>query len=70
MGGVAGYGKRSLSLTPARLSRARFSTPMAAAGMRGELMSSARGGFGLAVKADALWVTTSSGGERGSRAGT
>ena len=59
--GVAGYGRGALTLTPGAGAalRSGLSMAMAAGGMRGELADSVVGGFGLAFKADALWVGTS-----------
>ena len=62
MWGVAGRGSGALALTPAGGSALRSDLAMAAAGARGELLGSGggeAGGFGLAFKADALWVGTS-----------
>ena len=58
--GVTGYGKGALSLTPGAGAalRSGLSMALAAGGMRGELAESVVGGFGLAFKADALWVGT------------
>ena len=58
--GVTGYGKGALSLTPGAGTalRSGLSMAMTAGGMRGELADSVVGGFGLAFKADALWVGT------------
>ena len=72
--GVTGYGRGSLSLTSGEaLSPLPTSTPvtspiaslkgglsmsMLAGGVRGDLVDSGVGGFGLAFKADALWVGT------------
>ena len=58
--GVTGYGKGTLSLTPGEGAalKSGLSMAMAAAGLRGDLAASVKGGFGLAVKADALWVDT------------
>ena len=56
---VTGYGKGSLSLTPegAEALATGMSMAMTAVGTRGELLGSrSTGGFGLAFKADALWV--------------
>ena len=70
--GVTGYGRGSLSLTPGEaLSRPTslaapvalkggLSMSMLAGGVRGDLVDSGAGGFGLAFKADALWVGTGS----------
>ena len=57
--GVTGYGTGALSLTPDGQSALEtgVSMAMSAVGTRGELIGSrATGGFGLAFKADALWV--------------
>ena len=58
--GVTGYGKGTLSLTPSEGAalKSGLSMAMAAAGLRGDLAALVKGGFGLAVKADALWVDT------------
>ena len=58
--GVTGYGRGSLSLTPGAgaMLNDGLSMAMAAGGLRGELVNSGVGGFGLAFKADALWVGT------------
>ena len=59
--GVTGYGKGALTLTPgagAALTSG-LSMGVAAGGLRGEVAASVVGGFGLAFKADALWVGTS-----------
>ncbi len=70
--GVTGYGRGSLSLTPGET--LALSTPltsptslkgglsmsMLAGGVRGDLVDAGVGGFGLAFKADALWVGTGS----------
>ena len=58
--GVAGYGSGGLSLTPQAgpALESDLSVAMAAAGTRGELVAGGAGGFGLAFKADALWVGT------------
>ena len=56
---VTGYGKGALTLTPdgAGELETGMSMAMTAVGTRGELLGSrATGGFGLAFKADALWV--------------
>ena len=56
---VSGYGKGSLSLTPEGAGELEtgMSMAMTALGTRGELLGSrGSGGFGLAFKADALWV--------------
>ena len=58
--GVTGYGKGALTLTPGETAafRSGLSMAMAAGGVRGELADSVVAGFGLAFKADALWVGT------------
>ena len=58
--GVTGYGKGVLRLTPGAGTalKSGLSMAMTAGGMRGELADSMVGGFGLAFKADALWVGT------------
>ena len=58
--GVSGYGKGALALTPGEGAAltSGLSMAMAAGGMRSELADSVVGGFGLALKADALWVET------------
>ena len=59
---VTGYGKGSLTLTPDGAGELETGTSMAmtAVGTRGDLLGSrATGGFGLAFKADALWVGAS-----------
>ena len=58
--GVTGYGKGTLSLTPGKGAalKSGLSMAMAAASLRGDLAALVKGGFGLAVKADALWVDT------------
>ena len=70
--GVTGYGRGSLSLTPGEaLSlptslaapvalKGGLSMSMLAGGVRGDLVDAGAGGFGLAFKADALWVGTGS----------
>ena len=61
--GVTGYGTGSLSLTPDGQSALEtgVSLAMSAVGTRGELIGSrATGGFALAFKADALYVTAAS----------
>ena len=83
--GVTGYGRGSLSLTPGEaLSlptslaapvalEGGLSMSMLAGGVRGDLVDAGIGGFGLAFKADALWVGTGSeavGGPAGRLAGT
>ena len=58
--GVAGYGKGKLTLTPdmGAALKSGLSMALAAGGLRGELADSVVAGFGLAFKADALWVGT------------
>ena len=58
--GVTGYGSGRLLLTPdtGAALEAGLSMGMAAAGTRGEIVARGAGGFGLAFKADALWVGT------------
>ena len=65
--GVTGYGKGALTLTPGEAAALRtgLSMAMAAAGLRGELTDSMVAGFGLAFKADALWVGTAIDGVEG-----
>ena len=70
--GVTGYGRGSLSLTPGKAIglptsvaspislNGGLSMSMLAGGVRGDLVDSGVGGFGLAFKADALWVGTGS----------
>ena len=73
--GLTGYGRGSMSLTPGEaLSlptsltspaspmslEGGLSMSMLAGGVRGDLVDSGVGGFGLAFKADALWVGTGS----------
>ena len=71
--GVTGYGRGSLSLTPGEALSSPMSSlaapvalegglsmSMLAGGVRGDLVDSGAGGFGLAFKADALWVGTGS----------
>ena len=71
--GVTGYGKGSLSLTPGETRslptsvaspisslKGGLSMSMLAGGVRGDLVDAGLGGFGLAFKADALWVGTGS----------
>ncbi len=57
---TTGYGAGSLSMTPtvAATTQSGMSMTMAAGGMRGDLVGSGAGAFGLAVKMDALWVNT------------
>ena len=58
--GVTGYGKGALTLTPGEGTalKSGLSMAMAAGGLRGDLADSLVGGFGLAFKADVLWVGT------------
>ena len=65
--GVTGYGKGALTLTPGETAafRTGLSMAMAAGGLRGELADSVVAGFGLAFKADALWVGTAIDGVEG-----
>ena len=58
--GVSGYGKGALRLTPGAGAalQSGLSMAMAAGGLRGKLADSVVGGFGLAFKAEALWVGT------------
>ena len=58
--GVTGYGKGALALTPGagKALQSGLSMAMAAGGLRGDLADSVVSGFGLAFKADALWVGT------------
>ena len=58
--GVSGYGAGGLLLTPegGSMLEGDLSMKMAAAGTRGELVAGGADGFGLAFKADALWVGT------------
>ncbi len=71
--GVTGYGRGSLSLTPGEALSSPMSSlaapvalegglsmSMLAGGVRGDLVDAGVGGFGLAFKADALWVGTGS----------
>ena len=64
--GVAGYGAGDMLLTPegAPALQSGLSMAMAAAGTRGDLVTSSTG-FELAFKADALWVGTSIDGTNG-----
>ena len=59
--GVTGYGAGGMMLTPGGGPplESGLSMAMAAGGTRGELIAGGSGGFGLAFKADALWVGTS-----------
>ena len=65
--GVTGYGKGALTLTPGAGTalESGLSMAMAAGGLRGELTDSMVAGFGLAFKADALWVGTATDGVEG-----
>ena len=65
--GVTGYGKGALTLTPGAGTalQSGLSMAMAAGGLRGELTDSVVAGFGLAFKADALWVGTATDGVEG-----
>ena len=65
--GVTDYAKGALTLTPgeAPALRSGLSMGMAAGGLRGELADSVVAGFGLAFKADALWVGTAIDGVEG-----
>ena len=65
--GVTGYGKGALTLMPGEGAAltSGLSMAMAAGGLRGELTDSVVGGFGLAFKADALWVGTATDGVEG-----
>ena len=58
--GVTGYGKGALTLTPGEGTtlKSGLSMAMAAGGRRGDLADSVVAGFGMAFKADALWVGT------------
>ena len=58
--GVTGYGRGGMLLTPEGGPgiESGLSMKMAAAGTRGELVAGGADGFGLAFKADALWVGT------------
>ena len=58
--GVTGYGAGGLLLTPAggAALESGLSMKMAGAGTRGELVGNGTVGFGLAFKADVLWVGT------------
>ena len=60
MWGVTGYGKGALTLTPGAGTalKSGLSMAMAAGSLRGDLADSVVAGFGLAFKADALWVST------------
>ena len=65
--GVTGYGKGALTLTPGAGTalESGLSMALAAGGLRGELADSVVAGFGLAFKADALWVGTAIDGVEG-----
>ena len=65
--GVTGYGKGALTLTPGAGAalESGLSMALAAGGLRGELADSVVAGFGLAFKADALWVGTAIDGVEG-----
>ena len=65
--GVTGYGKGALTLMPGEGTAltSGLSMAMAAGGLRGELTDSMVAGFGLAFKADALWVGTATDGVEG-----
>ena len=65
--GVVGYGAGGLLLTPAGGSalKSGLTMAMAASGTRGELVAKGAGGFGMAFKADALWVVTMTSGVDG-----
>ena len=67
--GVTGYGKGALTLTPGEGTalKSGLSMAMAAGGLRGDLADSLVGGFGLAFKADVLWVGTGIEGMEGPR---
>ena len=69
--GVTGYGSGGLLLIPegGAALQSGLSMGMAAAGTRGELITGGAGGFGLAFKADALWVGTDIDGVDGPRPG-
>ena len=58
--GVSGYGAGGMLLTPegGAVLKTDLSMKMAAVGTRGELVAGGANGFGLAFKADALWVGT------------
>ena len=66
--GVTGYGAGGMLLTPegGPALESGLSMKMAAAGTRGELVAGGPEGFGLAFKADALWVGTAIDGVDGS----
>ena len=65
--GVTGYGAGGMLLTPEGGPglESSLSMKMTAAGTRGELVARGRDGFGLAFKADALWVGTATDGVDG-----
>ena len=65
--GVTGYGAGGLLLTPqgGPALESGLSMKMSAAGTRGELVPGGDDGFGLAFKADALWVGTATDGVDG-----
>ena len=65
--GVTGYGAGGLLLTPegGPALESGLSMKMAAVGTRGELVAGGARGFGLAFKADALWVGTATEGVDG-----
>ena len=65
--GVTGYGAGGLMLTPegGPALESGLSMKMAATGARGELVAGGPDGFGLAFKADALWVGTAIDGVEG-----
>ena len=65
--GVTGYGTGGLLLTPqgGPALESGLSMKMSAAGTRGELVPGGEDGFGLAFKADALWVGTATDGVDG-----
>ena len=64
--GVTGYGKGTLNLAPGKGAplKTGLSMAMAAAGLQGDLAASFMGGFGLAFKADTMWVQTDAAGVR------
>ena len=65
--GVTGYGAGAMLLTPGdgAALESDLSMKMAAAGTRGELVDGGANDFGLAFKADALWVGTATDGVDG-----
>ena len=65
--GVTGYGRGALRLTPGEGAalESGLAMAMAAGGVRSDLVDSVVGGFGLALKADALWVGTGIAGVEG-----